>query len=168
MYDYYIVGFLYNKGYVDLIRGAVRIQCQDSNILEYIKQVLGKGSIHGNILRIYDKDIADKVSYYRRLDISAIPPEEFCNFVRGYFDAHGCVYVRQDKYAQVTMTLRRDFAYYIQNILILNGIESIVKPLKSSFQLTVSKRVAIEKFKAFIYCDSVCRMESKHSRLFSV
>ena len=168
MYDYYTVGFLYNKGYIDLIRGAVRIQCQDTNVLGHIKKALGKGSIHGDILRIYDKDIAEKASYYRTLDIAAIPPEEFYNFVRGYFGAHGCVYIRQGKYAQVTMTLKQDFVYYIQNILIFNGIESIVKPLKSSFQLTVSKSTAIEKFKTFIYHNSVCRMESKHSRLFSV
>ena len=117
MYDYYTVGFLYNKGYVDLIRGAVRIQYQDSNVLEYIKKIFGKGSIHDDILRIYDKDIAEKISYYRNLNIAAIPPEEFSNFVRGYFDAHGCVYIRQDKYAQITMTLQQNFVYSVQNIL---------------------------------------------------
>ena len=168
MYDYYTVGFLYNKGYVDLIRGAVRIQYQDSNVLEYIKKIFGKGSIHDDILRIYDKDIAEKISYYRNLNIAAIPPEEFSNFVRGYFDAHGCVYIRQDKYAQITMTLQQNFVYSVQNILIFNGIESIVKPFKSSYQLTISKKAAIEKFRAFIYRDSVCRMERKYSRLFSV
>ncbi|SVD55169.1 uncharacterized protein METZ01_LOCUS408023 [marine metagenome] len=166
--DYYTIGFLYNKGYVDLPRGAVRIQCQDANILKNIKKTMGKGSIHGDILRIYDKVIAEKISYYRSLDVAAIPPKELYNFVRGYFDAHGCVYIRQNKYAQVTMTLQRNVVYYIQNILIFNGIESIVKPLKSSYQLTIAKKAAIAKFRTFIYHDSVCRMESKYFRLFSV
>jgi hypothetical protein len=168
MHDYYTIGFLYNKGYVDLLRGAVRIQCQDTNILKRIKKTLGKGSIHGDILRIYDKDIAEKISYYRGLHVATIPSDQLSHFIRGYFDAHGCVYIRQGKYAQVTMTLKQDVVYSIQNILIFNGIESIVKPFKSSYQLTIAKKAAIAKFKAFIYHDSVCRMESKHSRLFSV
>ena len=168
MHDYYTVGFLYNKGYIDLMRGGFRIQCQDTNVLEYIKKILGKGSIHANILRIYDKGIVDRIAYYRRTDIATIPPEEFSNFVRGYFDAHGCVYIRQNKYVQITMTLQQNVVYSVQNILIFNGIESIVKPLKTAYQLTISKKAAIAKFKAFIYHDSVCRMESKYFRLFSV
>jgi len=161
----YFIGFLHNKGYVNVDRMEFRIQCQDKGVLEQLNIFLGgNGTVRGDILRTYGEEGVLKALYYKEIELDGLS----AGFIRGYFDANGGVYVRGNKYLQVTITADKEMAYALQDALITEGIESIVKPYKNSHQLVISKQTAAIRFRSYIYQIPVCRMEKNYSKLFSV
>lgn len=167
--DYYVIGFLHSRGYVNEDSGEIRLQCEDRSILERVLSALDvKGSISSGILRVYSRTAALTVSSYRSVELSDIPSESLSDFIRGYFDGRSNVYIRKNKYPQITITGSLVFMYKLQDVLIRFGVESIVKPTRTAFQLIISKKGSVDSFKSFIYSDSVCGMERKRVKLFSV
>ena len=157
----YVLGFLYNRGYINKTTGEIRLQCADAKTLKYIQASLG-GSITGRILRVYDSHLSTSLLLYRQT-----PPATITHlFIHGYFDANGCVYLRKSKYLQISISGERHFLLRLQAILVFHDIKSFVKPCKNSHTLIFSKRSSIILFRNML--SNVCGMEKHRLKLFSV
>lgn len=169
MLDYYALGFIYNKGHLNISTGEFRVQSKDEAPLKILKRCLEGGSISGHyVYRLYSVEKARYIGNNKIKELCFVPEACRPSFVLGYFDAHGCVYKRDSKYLQVCITGPPRLMYNMQDLLIFHGIESIVKPGKKLMQLVISKQDSIRGFRSFIYTSPVRGVERKRKLLFSV
>lgn len=188
--DGYIVKNASNRNY----ELGINIQSSDIKLLEDFNNELGnvhsvsyshdekyicgnpKMSITDSVtLRVYSKNIVDSlikngvVQNKTEFPIFPIVDDNlFFDFLRGYIDGDGCIYVNQNKISasQVHITSAHDEVLkYIQNKLSLYGIDSyIYKEKERKYRIYINHKNAIKLLDMIYYDDNVQKLDRKYKK----
>ena len=87
------------------IRYEIRIYDEDQTFLENLRKIYGGNIGHNGdsyMLSIYNKEMTEKLTFYLNPPINDL--EGMRAWIAGFFDAEGCVCLRQDKIDEVIIT----------------------------------------------------------------
>lgn len=173
----YFLGFLFGDGYLchrHSYLAGIEISIKDINILTKMADKLGivpmsisKRDVAGQIkkyckISLYSKDMYNDLlnrglfpNKSLVVEFPEVPPKYLSSFIRGYFDADGCISIWPGG-KDCFICCSYPFGYFLDSILNEYGIETI-KPKQSSI-LKVrlsSKKENLKRFFNFMYsnCD---------------
>lgn len=187
----YILGFIYADGSITKSKKinraylSISLQTRDIEILEFIKKEVAPGnSIYKYTRKQYDKEYSNVTimicskeickdleslgciqnKTYEGLKFPSVPKEYMPDFIRGYFDGDGSIYIKSNGHSP-TITIScsdRNFLSKIQeNILIgkvsLDQINKI--PL---YKLNIASKPGILKFYEYIYKENCLKLDRKY------
>lgn len=129
----------------------------------------------GVSIRVYSKQIVQDLIKHNVLenktlksDFPIVNDNLFFDFLRGYIDGDGCIYVNTDKISSSHVNITSshiDILEYIKHKLELYGIESSVyKEKENKFRIYISYKNAL-KLLDLIYCDqNVQKLNRKYEK----
>lgn len=126
-------------------------------------------------IRIYSKQIVEDLIKHNVLENKTLKPEYpivdddlFFDFLRGYIDGDGCIYVNNDKVStsQVTITSSHcEVLDYIKNKLSLYGIKSyIYKEKEKKYRIYINHKNAIKLLDMIYYDKNVQKLDRKYKK----
>lgn len=172
----YILGFIYGDGYISNRHGyimAIELSIKDINILTSMASRVGvvptsiikrnKGPAKGKKyckISLYSKEVYNDLvglGVTENKSLTAkfpyIPKEYMSDFIRGVFDADGCISVFNGG-KDCFICCSYDFGFFLDSLLNEYKIETI-KPRRTSSILKVrlsTKKENLKRFFDFLYC----------------
>lgn len=152
---------LHDKEVIDFIHKELNVNVVINTKLDHIKKIYPNASFKiGNSPIINDLKCLFGGRLKEERHIPIISPKLEKYLVQGFFDAEGCVTWgrRKDRnriWSKISFTSQYKMLIGIQNILIKNGISSVIRPKNNEkcYVLEISKTSNVLKFLDFIYSD---------------
>lgn len=144
----------------------------------YEKYICGYNNISATdtvCIRIYSKQIVEDLIRHNVLENKTLKSEYpivndglFFDFLRGYIDGDGCIYVNNDKISasQVTITSSHcEVLNYIKTKLSLYGIKSyIYKEKENKYRICINHKNAIKLLDMIYYDKDVQKLNRKYQK----
>ena len=179
----YWLGFLFADGYQNNQEIVLNISTKDLDHVEKFKSFLNsthpiKINSKRNIasFRVSSKKMCDdlqrvgcvKAKTFILEPPSSITPKLIPDFIRGYFDGDGCIYVqrRGDKIISQRVSIHcasPSFRDWLIKTIIAFGIEKVTNPpSQEGRNISISNKKDILAFKSIIYSNSSVHLERKY------
>ena len=186
----YWLGFIYGDGNIDKNNLRIMLSIKDLNHLEHFKEdiesehlirVGTKPSIYSTTgevefckLAISRKSLVDTLKIYRlhenktnRIRLPNLNNKLLPHFVRGYFDADGCISITNTNRCMVTFTGNYEFIDSLQNLLIDTisiNTTKIIKGKGDCYSLFKSSKKDLLSLYNYMYKDNIRCLQRKFDK----
>ena len=179
----YILGFIYADGCVSKNRLTVTLHDNDISILHFIKtEMQSEIELYHSVKKsqisfsIYSKHITNSLKSLNILErktystiFPILPDKYIADFICGYFDGDGSVYISKKKQCRLSFTCYNFIILSILQRLLLENFSissKIVSKSNSGYDLLITSFENILKFYEQIYKKSPFKLLRKQDKLF--
>lgn len=170
----YVVGYICGDGYISPTNKCVTLYSKDQNHLESISNLTSKKKVRKNrgifVLHVGGERL---FKYFKKLNISGaksltirlprIPNKYMSHFIRGIFDADGCIWKAGNSpivnIASGSKNFLKDLKKKIKELI---NVDFNLYAKKDHYSLEIRGNNKIEKFRKFLYKNADIYLERKY------